>query len=67
MLRSVIDGIRSSTSVVEVKLDGVDVVVQYDDARVQRSRLHQILTALGHAPVPETDLREAALRPLQHL
>ena len=67
MLRSVIDGIRPSISVVDVKSDGVDVVVQYDDARVQRSRLHQILTAHGHAPVQGTDLREAALTPLQHL
>jgi hypothetical protein len=56
MLRSVIDGIRPSISLVEVKSHGVDVVAQYDDARVQRSGLHQILTALGHAPVPGTDL-----------
>jgi len=55
-LRSVVDGLRTSAGVVAVKSDGVHVLVQYDDSRVQPGQLRQRLTELGHAAAPGTDL-----------
>jgi hypothetical protein len=56
VLRTVVDAIRTSTGVVAVKSDGVHLLVQYDDSRVQPGQLRQRLTALGHAAAPGTDL-----------
>jgi hypothetical protein len=54
-LRAAVEGVQALPGVVAVKSDGVHVLVQYDDSRVQPNQLRQRLMELGHAAAPGVD------------
>jgi hypothetical protein len=56
VLRQVVAGVQALPGVVAVKSDGVHMLIQYDDSRIQPTQVRQLLTELGHAAAPGTDV-----------
>jgi hypothetical protein len=58
-LRMVVNGVQALPGVAAVKSNGVNIIVQYDTARVQPPQIRQYLDGLGYALAPGTDIPDA--------
>jgi copper chaperone CopZ len=58
-LRRIVDAVQAVPGVAAVKSDGVNMIVQYDSARLEPAQIRQLLDQLGFAFAPGTDVPDA--------